>query len=151
MAGVRPDALVFTGSPTEHGTPGEYQQLRALPEATSTPAVFAVGNHDDRSAMREHLLGADPAMELQNRGELAAAIAGTDVPIVPAGHTHVVSAGAVAGGAPPPVTSRATSEWFDQKTSTLSRRSASPARRGSRRCAPPPPGSGPGVAVGRGA
>jgi Icc protein len=36
-------------------------------------------------------------MRLRNRHELGAAIAGTDVRIVLAGHTHVVSAGALAG------------------------------------------------------
>jgi 3',5'-cyclic-AMP phosphodiesterase len=37
------------------------------------------------------------AMELQDRCALAAALEGTDVRIVLAGHTHVVSAGAIAG------------------------------------------------------
>jgi 3',5'-cyclic-AMP phosphodiesterase len=37
------------------------------------------------------------AMALQNRGALATALSGTDVRIVLAGHTHVVSAGAIAG------------------------------------------------------
>jgi 3',5'-cyclic-AMP phosphodiesterase len=37
------------------------------------------------------------SIELQNREELAAAIAGTDVRVVLAGHTHVVSAGVLAG------------------------------------------------------
>jgi 3',5'-cyclic-AMP phosphodiesterase len=37
------------------------------------------------------------AIELVNPGALAAAIAGTDVRVVLAGHTHVVSAGALAG------------------------------------------------------
>ena len=36
-------------------------------------------------------------MRLRNRHELGAAIAGTDVRIVLSGHTHVVSAGALAG------------------------------------------------------
>jgi 3',5'-cyclic AMP phosphodiesterase CpdA len=37
------------------------------------------------------------AIELQNRAELAAAIAGSDVRVILAGHTHVVSAGVLAG------------------------------------------------------
>jgi 3',5'-cyclic AMP phosphodiesterase CpdA len=164
-SGLPADALVFTGDLAEHGAPEEYRRLRALLDAVPTPAVFVAGNHDDRAALREHLLGADAstepydhavrlgdlrivvldssvpgraygelrsgqlawlraelaepapagtvlalhhpplpnasplvaAMELQNRGALADAIAGTDVRIVLAGHTHVVSAGAIAG------------------------------------------------------
>jgi 3',5'-cyclic AMP phosphodiesterase CpdA len=37
------------------------------------------------------------AIDLRNRKELAAVLSGTDVRIVLAGHTHVVSAGALAG------------------------------------------------------
>lgn len=164
-AGVRPDALVLTGDLADHGAPEEYRRLRALLESTSLPTVIVAGNHDDRAALRQHLLdepsstephdhvvrlgdlrivvldssvpgraygvlrpeqlvwlrgelaGPAPAgtvlalhhpplpsafplaaaMGLQNRGELAAVIAGSDVRIVLAGHTHVVSAGALAG------------------------------------------------------
>ena len=168
-AAARPDALVFTGDLTEHGDPDEYRRLRAVLEPVAArlgvPAVFAAGNHDDRAALREHLLGEQPStapldhavrigdlrivvldstvpgkaygeltteqldwlraelaepapagtvlalhhpplpstsafiesIELQHRAELAAAIEGTDVRIVLAGHTHVVSAGTLTG------------------------------------------------------
>lgn len=165
VSGLTPDALVFTGDLADHGAPEEYRRLRTLLGSTPVPTIFVAGNHDDRAALREHLLGADvcaepydhvvrlgdlrvvvldssvpgraygdlrpeqlawlraelaepapagtvlalhhpplpnafplaAAMELQNRAELADAIAGTDVRIVLAGHTHVVSAGAIAG------------------------------------------------------
>jgi 3',5'-cyclic-AMP phosphodiesterase len=168
-SGVRPDALVLTGDLADHGRPEEYERVRGLvaPVAArlGSAAVYVAGNHDDRAALRAHLLGstasdapldhvvrlgdlriavldstvpgraygvlrpgqlewlraelAEPApagtvlalhhpplpspfalvtaMELQDRGALASALDGTDVRIVLAGHTHVVSAGAIAG------------------------------------------------------
>ncbi|MGE0295976.1 metallophosphoesterase family protein [Pseudonocardia sp.] len=168
-SGLRPSALVITGDLVEHGRPEEYHRLRTLAKPWITrigaPVAWVAGNHDDRAALREHLLGepagtepldhivwvgdlriavldttvpglpygelsqgqldrlraelAHPApdgtvlalhhpplptpsqlsqlMRLRNRHELAAAIAGTDVRIALAGHTHVVSAGALAG------------------------------------------------------
>ena len=160
---------MLTGDLVEHGRPEEYHRLRALAEPwiarIGAPAVWVAGNHDDRSALREHLLGepagarpldhvarlgdlrivvldstvpgqpygelsagqlnwlraelAQPApdgtvlalhhpplpsasrlsqlMRLRNRHDLGKAIIGTDVRIVLSGHTHVVSAGALAG------------------------------------------------------
>jgi 3',5'-cyclic-AMP phosphodiesterase len=168
-AAITPAALVLTGDLTEHGRPAQYQRLRAIVEPAArdlgTPVVYAAGNHDDRAALREHLLGLPPATEpfdhvmragdlrivvldstvpghphgalrpeqlawlraelatpapagtvlalhhpplpsaaplaasipLLRRDELAAAIAGTDVRLVLAGHTHVVSAGTLGG------------------------------------------------------
>lgn len=168
-SGIRPAALVFTGDLTEHGTPAQYRRLRGIVEPAaarlSAPAVYVAGNHDDRAALREHLLGeppspkpldhtvrvgdvriavldstvpghghgqltpeqldrlrgelAEPApagtvlalhhpplpsaaplaasIPLLRRDELGAAIAGTDVRLVLAGHTHVTSSGTLAG------------------------------------------------------
>jgi 3',5'-cyclic AMP phosphodiesterase CpdA len=166
---IPPSALVFTGDLVERGRPDEYRRLRALVEPwiarIGAPVVWVAGNHDDRSPLREHLLG-EPAddgpldhvtrvgglrivtldstvpgrpygrlsagqlswlraeltrpapdgtvlalhhpplpspsrlsqlMRLQNRHQLGAAIAGSDVRIVLSGHTHVVSAGVLAG------------------------------------------------------
>jgi 3',5'-cyclic-AMP phosphodiesterase len=168
--GVRPDAVLFTGDLVERGTPAEYRRFRAAVEPVAArlavPFVYAMGNHDDRAALRGVLLGdgsgatgplyqvvrvhglrivvldssvpgraygelgaaqldrlraelAQPAPDgtvlvlhhpplpsvlpvtaaiaLQDRAALAAAIAGTDVRIVLAGHTHMTSAGALAG------------------------------------------------------
>jgi 3',5'-cyclic-AMP phosphodiesterase len=168
-SGLRPDALVLTGDLADHGAAAEYARVRELvdpvAERMGAPVVYVAGNHDDRAALRSHLLGSEPsdapldhvvrlgdlrivvldstvpgrtygelrpaqlewlraelaepapagtvlalhhpplpspfalvaAMELQNRAGLAAAVGGSDVRIVLAGHTHVVSAGAVAG------------------------------------------------------
>jgi len=173
-SGVRPAALLFTGDLADAGEPGAYERLREIVEPVArrlgAPALFAMGNHDDRAALRRHLLGvplrgepgdtapldhvtwvgglrivvldstvpghvhgelspaqlawleaelAEPApagtvlalhhpplptssrlsaaIQLQDRSTFGAILAGTDVRVVLAGHTHVVSAGAVAG------------------------------------------------------
>lgn len=168
-AETRPSAVLFTGDLTERGAPEEYRRLRALVEPAmariGTRAVYLAGNHDDRAALRAHLLGRPPgtepldavtwlgdlrvitldstvpglaygeltddqlarlraelatpapagtvlalhhpplpspaplatAIELVNARALADVIAGTDVRVVLAGHTHVVSAGVLAG------------------------------------------------------
>src|SRR5690606_21899308 len=157
------------GPLTEHGTPAQYRRLRGIVEPAaarlSARAVYVAGNHDDRAALREHLLGEPPSPEpldhtvrvgdvriavldstvpghghgqltpeqldrlrgelaepapagtvlalhhpplpsaaplaasipLLRRDELGAAIAGTDVRLVLAGHTHVTSSGTLAG------------------------------------------------------
>jgi 3',5'-cyclic-AMP phosphodiesterase len=63
-SGLRPSALVFTGDLAEHGRPEEYRRLRALVEPwigrIGAPVAWVAGNHDDRAALREHLLG-EPA------------------------------------------------------------------------------------------
>ncbi|HEY3877872.1 MAG TPA: phosphodiesterase [Trebonia sp.] len=63
-ARITPSALVFTGDLVDAGEPAAYQKLRALVEPFAArlgcPVVWVTGNHDDRAAMREHLLG-DPA------------------------------------------------------------------------------------------
>jgi 3',5'-cyclic AMP phosphodiesterase CpdA len=164
-----PTALVLTGDLTEHGRPAQYRRLRAIVEPVTArlgaPVVYAAGNHDDRAALREHLVDRPPSDEpldhtvrvgdlriialdstvpgqghgeltteqlerlrgelaepapagtvlamhhpplpsaaplaasipLLRRGDLAAAVAGTDVRLVLAGHTHVVSSGTLAG------------------------------------------------------
>jgi 3',5'-cyclic-AMP phosphodiesterase len=168
-AGIGPAALVLTGDLTERGQPAQYRRLRAIVEPVAArlgvPVVHAAGNHDDRAALREHLLGEPPSDEpldhtvrvgdlrivvldstvpgqahgdltteqldrlrtelaepapagtvlalhhpplpsaaplaasipLVHPEELAAAVAGTDVRLVLAGHTHVVSAGTLGG------------------------------------------------------
>jgi Icc protein len=168
-AAICPAALVLTGDLTEHGRPAQYHRLRAIVEPAAARLgarlVYAAGNHDDRAALREHLLDEPPSAEpldhtvrvgdlrilvldstvpghpygalrpeqldrlraelaepapagtvlalhhpplpsaaplasairLLRRDDLAAAIAGTDVRLVLAGHTHVVSAGALGG------------------------------------------------------
>jgi 3',5'-cyclic AMP phosphodiesterase CpdA len=168
-AALTPAALLFTGDLTEAGDPEAYQRLRHLvaPVASrlKAPALYVMGNHDDRAAMRANLLGEPPttdpydyvvrlgdvrvvvldstvpgcahgeltadqlswleaqlaqpapdgtilalhhpplpspsrlatAIELSDRSALAAVLSGTDVRLIPAGHTHVVSTGSLAG------------------------------------------------------
>ncbi|WP_167050822.1 phosphodiesterase [Salinibacterium sp. ZJ77] len=61
--GRRPDAIVFTGDLADHGEPHAYERLRALVEPVAARMgariIWAMGNHDDRSAFRSHLLGED--------------------------------------------------------------------------------------------
>ena len=166
---LAPAAIVLTGDLTENGRPAQYRRLRAIVEPAAqrigAPLVHAAGNHDDRAALREHLLGEPPSagpldhvvrlgdlrivvldstvpghphgalrpeqlawlraelaapapagtvlalhhpplpsaaplaasIPLLRRADLAEAVAGSDVRVVLAGHTHVVSAGTLAG------------------------------------------------------
>ncbi|MCO1653526.1 metallophosphoesterase family protein [Pseudonocardia humida] len=167
---VRPDAVLFTGDLTEDGTPAQYRRFRSVVEPVAArlavPFAYAMGNHDDRAAMRGVLLGdgsgstdpvfqvvrvhglrivvldssvpgraygelspdqldrlraelAEPAPDgtvvvlhhpplpavlpvaaaipLRDRAGLGAVLAGSDARIVLAGHTHMTSAGALAG------------------------------------------------------
>jgi 3',5'-cyclic-AMP phosphodiesterase len=162
-------AVLFTGDLVDRGDPTSYQRLRGLVEPImarmGVPALFAAGNHDDRSALREHLLGVTPStapldhvawvggvrvvvldstvpghaygelrpgqlawladelatpaadgtvlalhhpplpspsrliqgIGLRDRAGLGDVLAGSDVRVVLSGHTHVSSAGTVAG------------------------------------------------------
>jgi Icc protein len=64
---IRPAALVLTGDLAEHGRPAQYRRLRAIVEPVAArlgaTLVYAAGNHDDRSALREHLLDEPPSEE----------------------------------------------------------------------------------------
>jgi len=63
-ARIAPSALVVTGDLVDAGEPAAYRKLRALlgPFAArlGCEVVWVMGNHDDRAAMRRHLL-AEPA------------------------------------------------------------------------------------------
>ncbi|MDT0115583.1 phosphodiesterase [Microbacterium sp. PRF11] len=65
--GVRPDAVVFTGDLTDLGEPEAYRALREAVEPWAArlgaPVVWVAGNHDERPALREHLLDAAPTEE----------------------------------------------------------------------------------------
>lgn len=64
--GVRPDAVVFTGDLTDLGEPEAYRALRDAVEPWAArlgaPVVWVAGNHDERPALRAHLLDS-PATE----------------------------------------------------------------------------------------
>lgn len=59
--GRRPDAIVFTGDLADHGEPEAYDRLAALVEPVAarmgSRLIWAMGNHDERSAFRSRLLG----------------------------------------------------------------------------------------------
>lgn len=65
--GIRPDALVFTGDLTDLGEPAGYTLLREavepFAERLGAPVVWVAGNHDERPALREGLLGGPPTHE----------------------------------------------------------------------------------------
>lgn len=65
--GVRPDAIVFTGDLTDLGEPQAYAALRAavepVAERLGAPVVWVAGNHDERPALRQELLGLEPTQE----------------------------------------------------------------------------------------
>ncbi|MFC9998819.1 phosphodiesterase [Nocardia sp. NPDC127526] len=58
---ITPTAIVFTGDLTDKGEPGAYRRLRDLVEPFAqrigAPLVWVAGNHDNRAALRENLLG----------------------------------------------------------------------------------------------
>jgi len=61
----RPDAVVVTGDLVDHASAAEYALLRELLAPLPMPVYLAVGNHDDRDALRRafpdhaHLAGED--------------------------------------------------------------------------------------------
>ncbi|GAA1696717.1 3',5'-cyclic adenosine monophosphate phosphodiesterase CpdA [Microbacterium sediminicola] len=65
--GIRPDALVFTGDLTDLGEPDAYRALREMVEPLAAelgaPVIWVAGNHDERPALREHLLGSAATQE----------------------------------------------------------------------------------------
>ncbi len=65
--GIHPDAIVVTGDLTDEGEPGAYRDLRELLEPLArelaAPLVWVAGNHDERPALREQLLDAEPTQE----------------------------------------------------------------------------------------
>lgn len=58
-SGLRPDALLFTGDLADRGDASAYRRLRELVapavEALGCEVVWAMGNHDERGAMRAEL------------------------------------------------------------------------------------------------
>jgi Icc protein len=64
-ARIRPSALVFTGDLADTGEPAAYRKLRALVEPFAArlgcEVMWVTGNHDDRAAMRQHLLDEHPS------------------------------------------------------------------------------------------
>lgn len=53
------DAVIVSGDIADHATPAEYAAAREL-LASRHPLLTCPGNHDERAAFREHLLGEPP-------------------------------------------------------------------------------------------
>ncbi|GAB3280149.1 3',5'-cyclic adenosine monophosphate phosphodiesterase CpdA [Sinomonas notoginsengisoli] len=70
-AGGSPEAIVVTGDLADRGEPEAYVRLRGIAEpaaeALGARLIWAMGNHDSRSALRTHLLGEDPSSEPLDR------------------------------------------------------------------------------------
>lgn len=68
---TRPDALIFTGDLADTGQPDAYRKLRELVEPLAdrlgAEVIWVMGNHDDRAALREHLLREAPTMAPMDR------------------------------------------------------------------------------------
>lgn len=62
--GSDPAAIVVTGDLTDLGEPDAYRRLRATVEPLAAdldcPVVWVAGNHDERPALRQHLLDLEP-------------------------------------------------------------------------------------------
>jgi Icc protein len=91
-ARITPSGLVFTGDLVDAGEPAAYRKLRALVEPFAArlgcEVVWSMGNHDDRAAMRQHLLvepaSADPLDQVHMVQGLRIVSLDTSVP----GHHH---------------------------------------------------------------
>lgn len=84
-SGVPVDAVVHTGDVADDGEPAAYRTARAVLADVDGPPVLAVpGNHDDRAAMREHLLGlagsADPLDAVHDIGGLRLVLLDSSIP-----------------------------------------------------------------------
>jgi Icc protein len=76
-SGIRPHALVFTGDLADWGEADAYAAIRNLVEPFAgrlgAPVLWVMGNHDDRSGFRRHLLGeagVDPLRPVDRVDEL---------------------------------------------------------------------------------
>lgn len=89
---TRLDALIFTGDLADTGQPDAYRKLRELVEPLAdrlgAHVVWVMGNHDNRAALREHLLRESPTMASMDRvhdiAGLRVIVLDTSVP----GHHH---------------------------------------------------------------
>lgn len=70
-SGLTPDALVFTGDLADKGEPDAYRKLLDVVEPAAmrlgSGIIWAMGNHDDRGAFREALLGEPASTKSINR------------------------------------------------------------------------------------
>ena len=66
-SGILPDAIIFTGDLADMGDVAAYKALlevvNPVIERLNTQVIWAMGNHDNRSHFREHLLGSEPSFD----------------------------------------------------------------------------------------
>jgi 3',5'-cyclic AMP phosphodiesterase CpdA len=92
LAGLaRPvDAVVITGDIADHGAPEEYEQARALIATLPYPVFTCPGNHDERGAYAEVLLGQaqqeGPVNRVHSAGGAVFALCDSTVPGEPGGY-----------------------------------------------------------------
>ena len=87
-SGLRPDALLFTGDLADRGDASSYRRLRELVapavEALGCEVVWAMGNHDERGAMRAELglagAGSDAVVEVRWFGGMRVIVLDSTVP-----------------------------------------------------------------------
>jgi Icc protein len=64
-SGARPEAIIITGDLADVGDPVAYEELKAIVEPAAlrygAQVIWVMGNHDDRGAFREALLGQHPS------------------------------------------------------------------------------------------
>lgn len=91
-SGVRVAALVLSGDLTDTGDPAAYRALRAVVEPAAArigaPLVYAMGNHDERTAFRRELLdgsGSQPCDHVVRVGGLRLVVLDSTVPGRPQG------------------------------------------------------------------
>lgn len=67
----RPEAIIFTGDLADKGEPDAYDRLRSIVEPAAArlgaQVIWVMGNHDDRAAFRERLLGEVPTEKSVDR------------------------------------------------------------------------------------
>ena len=64
-SGAHPEAIIITGDLADKGDPVAYEELKAVVEPAAlrygAQVIWVMGNHDDRGAFREALLGQHPS------------------------------------------------------------------------------------------
>jgi 3',5'-cyclic AMP phosphodiesterase CpdA len=77
------DAVLVTGDIADHALPAEYEQARRL-LTSRHPVVVCPGNHDERAAFRQYLLGqpgsAEPINQVHRAAGIVIALCDSSVP-----------------------------------------------------------------------
>jgi 3',5'-cyclic AMP phosphodiesterase CpdA len=85
----RPDAILVTGDVTDSGKPDQYREARVALDAADLPVYSIPGNHDERAAFRDTLLGepgtSEPINHAHRVGELTVALMDSSIPGEPGG------------------------------------------------------------------